>query len=292
MGQGEVRARDRGRQRYRFLDFLEERHLNHHYMIKSCFAISCDSCSFLFAEITSTCTGAHVLGRRCLPVPNSRCRGEISSQILTRGKHKRGDRTWRQACPAWAERAVEVWSGEGLSPNPRPRRGQIFGIGRYDGGCRVARSVGPWHDPGGMRFLPRPRWSPPPVTASVPCPSQTLDGAPRSPAVPLSRCLAYGPCSVDQDTPQTIDCPEGGAEARSDTPRGNRDISGVFRAPRGRPRSAGCLRAGLLAVLDGLGGDGGGTWRESDPGLGGLLLLGSNGRGHLMVPRVGDIHDS
>jgi hypothetical protein len=54
----------------------------------------------------------------------------------------------------------------------------------------------------------------------------------------------------------------------------------------------GRLRAGLLAVLGGFGGDGGGTFgAELEPVLEVLLLLGLNGFGHLMVPRAGDIHD-
>jgi hypothetical protein len=58
--------------------------------------------------------------------------------------------------------------------------------------------------------------------------------------------------------------------------------------------SVGCegLRAGFLAMLGGLGGDGGGAFgADLDPGLEGLLLLGNDGCGHVAVPRPGGISD-
>jgi hypothetical protein len=52
------------------------------------------------------------------------------------------------------------------------------------------------------------------------------------------------------------------------------------------------LRAGPLAVLEGFGGDGGGTFgAELEPVLEVLLLLGNDGCAHLTVPRVRGIHD-
>ena len=57
--------------------------------------------------------------------------------------------------------------------------------------------------------------------------------------------------------------------------------------PYGQRASCGGLRAGLLSVLHGLGGDCDGTFgAEFEPVLEVFLLLGNDGCGHLTAPRV------
>jgi hypothetical protein len=85
----------------------------------------------------------------------------------------------------------------------------------------------------------------------------------------------------------------GRASRSSAGSRGSHSMAGISKDDD-PAASVGCegLGAGFLAMLQGLGGDGGGAFgADLDPGLEGLLLLGNDGCGHGVVPRPGGIGD-